>query len=212
MRGYFWNFDRVTPFPVPALLKNLPEDGTQMIAPEDPAGENAEVRAALATGNLSLEALPAPTTNNTSEASESPLEATIDVDINSINVDVVDGAQGGSPTGSALHTEAVVPPHTIQRTRDRSMFVHQDFHANDSFMSCRSSLEYAGSVGSAGRASTSWGVETRDSWAVPAAESQQPGSPINPILANPGTPSGIFRGVFTGMSGDSGSISLPCPP
>ena len=39
VRGYFWDFERVTPFPVPALLKNLPEDGTEMIAPEDPAGD-----------------------------------------------------------------------------------------------------------------------------------------------------------------------------
>ena len=32
VRGYFWDFERVTPFPVPALLKNLPEDGTETVS------------------------------------------------------------------------------------------------------------------------------------------------------------------------------------
>ena len=219
VRGYFWDFERVTPFPVPALLKNLPEDGTEMIAPEDPAGDHAEVRAALATGNLSLEAVPAPTTNP-SEASDSPLAAACD--------GVNDAKRpGGSPAGSALHMEAVgvVSPSSTSlkpssHAKERHVFGHQEsFNGNDSFMSARSSLDHALSFGSAvsanGSASASTsGGEVRDGRGVPAAESGrlQLGSPTNPLRPNQTTPSGITRGVFTDMSGDSGAISLPCPP
>lgn len=206
VRGYFWDFDRVTPFPVPSLLKNLPEDGSE-VAPEDPASDNEEVRAALATGNLSLEAVPAPTTNNTSEGSdESPDEV--------IN-DAVGVAQGGSPTGSALHTEAVgvVVADTLKRTRERNPFSqHDSFNVNDSFMSACSSLEHLEKYGSGGSVSASTsGGEYRD--AANTSESQQLGSPINPSFSNQTSPSGIVRGVFTDMSGgDSGAIVLPCPP
>ena len=224
VRGYFWDFDRVTPFPVPALLKNLPEDGTEMIAPEDPAGGNAEVRAALATGNLSLEAVPAPTTNP-SESSDSPREALVLGDGMHIK-------RGASPAGIAPHTEAVgvvsaptaataVVPYPSQAAKERHTLAHQDsFTANDSFMSARSSLDHAWSFGSAASASASAsasvstsGGELRDGRGAPTGDSGvPPGSPIDPVLPNVTPPSGAARGVFTDMSGDSGAISLPWPP
>lgn len=233
VRGYFWDFDKVDPFPVPSLLKNLPEDGSEMVEPEDPLDDNAEVQAALATGNLSLEAVPAPTTATSEEASASDL------------LDPSNGPAGGahlamSPIGSPLHTEAVlVAPHAIQKSwgqgRERNPFAataiygpesgtpraRGDHPGNDSFMTAHSSLDHAGSLGSVGSQSLSASInggDFRDNSLDKAGTPADFVAPVSPAHSDmkhmmlPTSPSAIVRGVATSMSGDSAGILLPCPP
>jgi hypothetical protein len=225
VRGYFWDFDRVTPFPVPSLLKSLPEDGSEVPAPTDPASEHADVHAAFAAGNLSLEVGAGPATITSGDLSDNPLEAA-DGPLGG----TLGEAPGGSIRGSTLHTadsalhiEAVgvveLSTNTWHRTHMRDHmrdhpFVKQESNAaGDSFLSAISSLDHAGHLETVGSAFSNSGGAHRVSWSAPAADFQQVHAPdVSPAPSHQASPAAIVRGVFTDMSGDSGAISLPYPP
>jgi hypothetical protein len=215
VRGYFWDFDRVTPFPVPSLLKNLPEDGAEEHDLADHAYVNAEANAAAGAGHMSLGAVAGPTVTS-GELSDNPMEG-----------DTV-GDGPGHPladsslqdTDNALHTEAVgvVQPSmgTLKHTHmsGRHPFVKQEsMNAGDSFMSAYSNLDHMGSLESASSSLNCSGGGCKEAGVAPVAELQHTHSPeSNSIPALQETAPRIVRGVFGGISGDSGAICLPYPP
>eukprot|EP00892_Ulva_mutabilis_P000241 jgi/Ulvmu1/10217/UM060_0017.1 len=120
LRGFHWDFTKVMAFPVPALLKHMPEDGTALEGP-DGAADAEDVRAALADGALSID-----TGVHHPAADEG---ARVDDMTSQVS------AEGISPAGSAqMHTQLV-------QQRPLSMG-----SPHGSFVSARSSLTTRASV------------------------------------------------------------------
>ena len=131
LRGFHWDFTKVMPFPVPALLKHMPEDGGALEGP-DGAADAEDVRAALADGALSID--------TGVHHLLTDQGAPVDEVISQVSAD------GVSPAGSAqMHTQPV---------QQRPISTGSP---HGSFVSARSSLTARGSIELSVNSSAGWG-------------------------------------------------------
>lgn len=132
LRGYHWDFTKVKPFPVPALLKHMPEDGGALEGPDE-AADAEDVRAALADGALSIDTGVHPLLTDQGAPADVPASQ-----------------DELSPSGSAqIHTQAV---------RRRPISTGSP---HGSFVSARSSLTARGSLDLAMTSNMNWGSSAR---------------------------------------------------